>query len=133
MEEYNIQQTEQTLASNEASTQPRYLLGFVAGIVASVVIGALVALFTCWTESVYYMLVALATFFIGAIVKGVSHRNGFISALISAVCGAVAVVVFSAIVDAKGYVWDDGTPLTENMTLYMVIAALVSGWAGWKE
>lgn len=137
MEEYNLEQTEQALSGssiqNTEIKPAKYFVGFLAGFGVSILLGGIVAAICCWMESVHSWIVAVATILIGITVQNVSNREGFISALISAICGAVAVIVFTFILEFQGYAWDDGTAISDNMLLYIGIAALVSGWAGWKD
>lgn len=136
MEKYNLQQTEQTLTGNTASEEvkpAKYFVGFLAGFGISILLAGIVAAICCWTESVYIWIVVAATVIIGITVQNVCNREGFLTGLISAICGAIAVVIFTFILEFQGYAWDDGTPISENMFIYIGIAALVSGWAGWKD
>lgn len=136
MEEYNLQQTEQSLSGNtipEVVKPAKYFVGFLAGFGISILLAGIVAAICCWMESVYSWIVAVATIIIGITVQNVSNREGLLTGLISAICGAIAVVIFTFILEFQGYAWDDGTPISENMFIYIGIAALVSGWAGWKD
>lgn len=136
MEEYNIQQTDELISNNDTPVvvkPAKYFLGFLADIGVSVLLGGLVAGLCCLLESVYFWVVAVATILIGITVQNISNREGLGTAIISAICGVVAVLVFTFTLEFQGYTWDDGTPISENMLLYIGIAALVSGWAGWKD
>lgn len=137
MEEYNLKQAEQVLAGAGGASQQeapsKYMVGFLTGLGLSLVLAGIVAAISIWMESVYSWLVVIATFVIGLTVQGVSNRRGFVTALMSAICGAFAVVVFTIIMEAQGYCWDDGTSISDDMTLYMILGALLCGWAGWKN
>lgn len=139
MENYDISKTE-NLINNNSNTHPveteepaKYFVGFLAGLGVSVVLAGLVALISCLFESVFDFVVAIATLLIGITVQAISNRHNFLTAIISAVCGCLAVAVFTSIMEGQGYVWDDGTKISDDMTFYMIVAAVVSGWAGWRN
>lgn len=135
-EEYNIQQTEEFISNAEAPVAEKpakYFVGFAAGLFVSVFLGALVGGICCWLESVYYWVVVIATLLIGLTVQGISKRSNFCTAIMSSICSVPAVFVFTYVIESQGYTWSDGTPISENIWLYVIFAVLVGGWAGWKD
>lgn len=133
---YKISEVDGYEAQNEsipAAEEPsRYLFGFVAGIAAGIVVGLLVGGLCCLLESIYFIIVVIATALIAFVVKAVSRRSGLASGLISAVSGAVAVVVFTFLMEMQGYMWEDGSAISDSMVLWMLVAAAFCGYFGFK-
>ena len=121
-------------ASREEDQKPAtYTRGFIVGIFSSILIGAFGAFICVLTERVWTWLVVIGTVIIGIIVKAMSHRDGWITGVIAAISGVVAVLVFAFLIEHQGYTWDDGSSIFDNILLYIGAAAFLSGWAGYME
>lgn len=117
----------------EVKEPSRYLLGLAAGIISSAVIGALVAEISILSGTVYYYVMGFAAALLGAIIHGICRRPGFITGLIAAICCAASVLVFSFVTDAQGYIWDDGSSMSDSLYITMAGAAIFGGWIGYKD
>lgn len=125
----------QNLIAASYSTEPQpatYIKGFIVGVLGSAFIAAIGAAICIMLQGVWSWLIVIGTVLIGKLVQKMSNKDGFITALIAAICGVVAVVVFTYLIEYQGYIWDDGSNISDHMLLYMGAAALVSGWAGFK-
>ena len=70
---------------------------------------------------------------LGAIIHGICRRPGIITGLIAAICSAASVVVFTYVIEAQDYVWDDGSSISSSLYITMAIAFVLGGWIGFKD
>lgn len=112
---------------------PTYLKGFVTGLFSSVVIALLAVAFCMMIGKIWIWVIIIGSTAIGVIVQKASHREGGISGLLAAICGAIAVCVFVYMLERQGYTWTDGTSISDDIGLYILGAAFLSGCAAYKE
>ena len=137
MEDNNYQQTKPLSSGNVMDTEvkepSRYWLGLAAGIISSAVLGALAAEISILLGSVYIYIMGFAAAVLGAIIHGICRRPGIITGLIAAICSAASVVVFTYVIEAQDYVWDDGSSISSYLYITMAIAFVLGGWIGFKD
>lgn len=117
----------------EVKEPSRYWLGLAAGITSSAVLGALAAEISILLGSVYIYIMGFAAAVLGAIIHGICRRPGIITGLIAAICSAASVVVFTYVIEAQDYVWDDGSSISSSLYITMAIAFVLGGWIGFKD
>ena len=110
-----------------------YGTGIIVGIISSLIIGAVGAGICILMEKILDWVVVIATFLIGLIVQRMSNKSGLITGIISAICGVVAVIVFAYLMDFKRYILEDGSRISDSLWFCMGVAALLSGYSGYKE
>jgi hypothetical protein len=119
-----IQEDTITNVPNEVEKKPNYLMAFLAGFGASVIVGIVIALIGMWTESEYMIVLCIGAVIVASVIKHFVPRKAIGGAIIGAILTPATYFIYQTMMAFNGYYYEkDG----DTWFWFLLIGSVILG------